>query len=130
VDPRVLDELRALLRDRTELGLVVLFGSCARGTEREASDLDVAILPTRDLSSVEEAELEAALERATHREIDLVRLDRTDDIVLRREIARGMPLREGRPGMYARFAASAALTAAGGRSRSLLRWADCVTQPA
>ena len=103
------DELRALLRDRRELALVVLFGSCAQGTQGEGSDVDVAVLPVGELSSADEAQLEGSIARLAGREVDFVRLDRTEDIVLRREIARGTPLREGEPGAFARFAADAVL---------------------
>ena len=109
VKTHVADDLQALLRDRHELALVVLFGSCSQGTEREGSDVDVAVLPAGELSSADEAQLEGAIARLAGREVDLVRLDRTEDIVLRREIARGTPLREGEPGAFARFAADAVL---------------------
>jgi len=103
------DALRTLLRDRRDLGTVVLFGSCARGAEGARSDIDIAVLPPGDLSAAAEADVEDAVARLTGREVDLVRLDRTEDLVLRREIARGIPLREHSPGAFARFAADAAL---------------------
>lgn len=107
--PPALDLLRAPLRDRDALALVVLFGSVAAGTARPDSDLDVAVLPAGDWSASDEAELIGALEDASGREIDLVRLDHVDDLVLRREIARGVALREARPGLFARFRAEATL---------------------
>ena len=73
-------------RPREDVALAVVFGSFAKGTSREASDLDLAILPTGAFSLEDEAQLVDAVERATNREVDLVRLDRTEDIVLRREI--------------------------------------------
>ena len=76
---------------------------------RPDSDLDVAVLPLGAWSAVDEAALVDALERATGRDVDLVRLDRVDDVVLRREVARGLPLREHTPLAFARFAAEAAL---------------------
>ena len=109
VSTHVADELRQLLRDRHDLALVVLFGSCAQGKEREGSDIDVAVLPAGELSSVDEAQLEGAIARLTGRDVDLVRLDRTDDVILRREIARGVPLRQGARGAFARFTADAVL---------------------
>lgn len=98
-----------MLGARSDLALAVLFGSVARGEARPDSDLDVAILPTGRFSAVDEARLVEALSLASGREVDLVRLDRVEDVVLRREIARGMPLREAERGDFARFAADAML---------------------
>jgi hypothetical protein len=69
----------------------------------------VAIVPVRAFSATDEADLIEALHRETGREVDLVRLDRVDDVVLRREVARGLPLREAAAGAFARFAAEAVL---------------------
>lgn len=104
-----LEFLRALLAQRTDLALVVLFGSTARGCARPDSDLDVAVVPLGAWSAVDEAAFVDALERATGRDVDLLRLGRVDDVVLRREVARGVPLREHTPFAFARFAAEAAL---------------------
>ncbi len=109
MEPAELDRLRAALRDLQSAGLVVLFGSCAKGSPRADSELDVAVLPSGPLSAADEADLEDALARASGRAVDLLRLDRTDDVVLRREVARGVLLREERPGSFARFRADAAL---------------------
>jgi predicted nucleotidyltransferase/uncharacterized protein YutE (UPF0331/DUF86 family) len=52
-----------------------LFGSRARGLEREDSDWDVAVYFGRDVSLVDEAELAAELSRALGAEVDVVALD-------------------------------------------------------
>ena len=51
--------------------------------------------------------------QATGRELDLVRLDRTEDIILRREIAHGVLVGESVPGAFARF-----------RGEALVEWLD------
>ena len=107
--PHDIGALRARLAARGDLALAVVFGSVARGEARPESDLDVAIQPAAQFSAVDEARLVEALARATGREVDLVRLDRVEDVVLRREIARGLPIREAVPGEFARFAADAML---------------------
>jgi len=110
VDGELLDTLRGLLGARDEVALAVVFGSVAKGTARPSSDLDLAVLPTAALSLEGEAQLVQAVERATGREVDLVRLDRIEDIVLRREIGlHGVAVREARPGNFARFRAEAQL---------------------
>jgi predicted nucleotidyltransferase len=110
VDGELLDTLRKLLAARDEVALAVVFGSVAKGSARPSSDLDLALLPTGAFSLEDEARLVPDLERATGREVDLVRLDRTEDIVLRREIGlHGVAVREARPGNFARFRAEAQL---------------------
>jgi predicted nucleotidyltransferase len=99
--------LRQALEGDETVALAVLFGSFAKGRAHAASDVDVAIVPARDLSLEGEAALVARLERATGRTVDLVRLDRTEDLVLRREVALGALLWETNAGAFARFRAEA-----------------------
>jgi predicted nucleotidyltransferase len=105
----IADDLHRVFEGRSNLAFVALFGSCARGCERPDSDVDLALLPTGAFSLADEADLEAAVEQATGREVDLVRLDRTDDIILRREIAKGEAVFEAKAGLFGRFRAEAAV---------------------
>jgi predicted nucleotidyltransferase len=91
------------------LRLAILFGSAARGRLRRDSDVDVAILPTGEMSLADELDLQAALERAVGRTVDLVRLDRADPIV-RYEVARhGSVLVADPPHEAPRFLAAAGI---------------------
>lgn len=109
----LVEALRALISRsdaRTWLGLAVLFGSRARGTTHEGSDVDVGVFPdARAPSLAEELALEEALCRSTGLEVDLVRLDGADAILRHRAAREGVVVFESRPGALARFAASAAL---------------------
>lgn len=92
------------------LHVALLFGSAAGGRLHASSDVDVGIVPKdRNISLRLELELQADLERACRRPVDLVRLDVTDTLV-RWEAARsGRVLFESPPGAAARFRAEAAL---------------------
>jgi predicted nucleotidyltransferase len=58
---------------------VWLFGSCARGDERQRSDIDVAILPRDELPSGFFGELDADIEESTiPYDVDLVDLRYAD----------------------------------------------------
>lgn len=115
-DPRyahcvaTLDErILAALRAGPPLRLAILFGSRASGRVHAESDVDVAIVPVDpELALSAELALQDAIARAANLDVDLVRADRADTVV-RREIARGRPLLEERPGTFARFAADAML---------------------
>jgi predicted nucleotidyltransferase len=91
------------------VALAVLFGSGARGTARADSDVDIGVrLVGGELTLEHDLELTVALERALHREVDLVDLDRATPL-LRREAARGRCLYEREPGAFGDFVARALL---------------------
>ena len=75
----VRDAVREVVRQRTDIQLVVLFGSRARGNARPESDVDLGILPAQgsELGLTDELALQAMLERRLDTPVDLVRLDRT-----------------------------------------------------
>jgi predicted nucleotidyltransferase len=69
--------LRSILPD-LPLRLVILFGSVARGSATTKSDVDLGVLPSRELSLTEELALQGRLEEAVGAGVDLVRLDHAD----------------------------------------------------
>jgi predicted nucleotidyltransferase len=102
-------EAIALLRPvlgRAPLRLAALFGSGARDVLRADSDLDVGIVP-RDpaMSLAEELRLQADLEKATGRTVDLVRLDRASTLLRWRAARDGIPLFHEAPRDWSRFVA-------------------------
>ncbi len=103
-----MEQLRRVLSQSSGIRLAVLFGSFARGRERPDSDLDIAITPDRDVSLRWELELQVELERACHRRVDLIRLDRASTL-LRWHVARDGLLLAARPAVeWMRFRAAAA----------------------
>jgi predicted nucleotidyltransferase len=88
----VIAAVRAVLQGRA-VRLAVLFGSAARGAMRDDSDVDVGILPVDASMSLEtELALQASLERALGRCVDLVRLDRADILTRWRVAREGAPV--------------------------------------
>jgi predicted nucleotidyltransferase len=79
--------------ERVRLRLAVLFGSAARGSLRDDSDIDVGIVPSDpQITLNEELALQADLERAFGRRVDLVRLDRASVLLRWRAAREGVPL--------------------------------------
>lgn len=75
--------LRSVVAAGPPLRLAVLFGSQATGRANPGSDLDVAIVPiASDLTAEEESTLVSALSAAANAEVDLVRLDRADRVIV------------------------------------------------
>ncbi|MCC7541042.1 MAG: nucleotidyltransferase domain-containing protein [Deltaproteobacteria bacterium] len=90
--------------------LALLFGSTARGTARTDSDLDVAIVPADpDLPLAEELALEARLEHATGRPVEVVRADRAARAVAWRIARDGIVLFADSPHAASRFRARIAI---------------------
>jgi predicted nucleotidyltransferase len=79
-----IDELRRALEGDATAQLAVIFGSAARGAQRNNSDLDVGVL---GVAADQLSALQLTLARATGRSVDLVALE-TAPPLLRFEIAR------------------------------------------
>jgi predicted nucleotidyltransferase len=107
---RPLDDIRRALGTEPTLRLAVLFGSAVRGGLRDDSDIDVEIVPRDpDLPLSAELDLQARLERACRRHVDLVRLHRASTL-LRWEAARHAVMILAEPsGEFSRFLEHAAL---------------------
>ncbi len=96
----VSDELvtiRQVLAPRPDVQLAFLFGSTARGSATDSSDIDLAILAPGDTQLLVAAELTLALGR----EVDVLDLDRAPIPVLERIIEEGILVHEGRAGAAA-----------------------------
>ena len=77
-----IDQLREALDDLDGIRLAIVFGSVARGHATDSSDLDIAILGERPLSSDLKSAIISTLGRATGRPIDLVDLGRAGEPLL------------------------------------------------
>ena len=100
------DRLRQHAASRPEVKLAVLFGSNARGTAGPKSDVDLGLLLEPD-TRPNRIEIEAELERAAHRTLDVIYLDEAPPL-LRFEISKdGMVLAEREEGLWSRFKARA-----------------------
>lgn len=87
---------RALARF-PKVSLALVFGSIARGTARDDSDLDVAIAGI----GVDVLDVAAALSREVGRDVQVVRLEDASIPLLDEIIDHGVVVHEGRPGAAA-----------------------------
>lgn len=69
-----------LLRLKFDCEAIVLFGSYARNTQREDSDIDIAIKSKRTISKIDIFDMIQDLERITKKDIDLVDLNQITDV--------------------------------------------------
>jgi predicted nucleotidyltransferase len=92
------------------LRLAVLFGSGARDALRPDSDIDIGYVPLEPTMTLgEELALQATLEKATGRSVDLVRLDRASTLLRWRVAREGVPVLTLHPYEWPRFVAQAGI---------------------
>jgi predicted nucleotidyltransferase len=87
--------------------VVYAFGSVASGEDTPHSDVDLAVLASRPLDSVERWTLQETLASELHRSVDLVDLRRASTVMRAQVIAHGNVLWEADPVARARFEATA-----------------------
>ncbi len=99
----LLADLRAALRTEPNVRSVVLFGSTARGTDTEESDIDLLVELVDD-SIAKVAQLEARLEQRLGREVQVVRLPEAESkpALLYTILQEGRPLLD-RDGTWAKL---------------------------
>lgn len=92
--PGITNHIRQALAGRADIRLAILFGSQARGTARDDSDIDIAV----DAPGVDLLDLAAMLAQALDREVDVVPLDDPSIPLLEMLIRDGIVVHEARRG--------------------------------
>ncbi|MCP4656341.1 MAG: nucleotidyltransferase domain-containing protein [bacterium] len=99
----LVETLGEALTERPEVELALLFGSRARGTQREDSDVDVAVEGDR----VDPFELAAHLSLKSGHEVDVVDLRRAGYPLLKAILREGIVVYQGRKGGEGRWRSQA-----------------------
>lgn len=73
------ENIKNILLKKFECEVIVLFGSYARNTQNEESDIDIAIKSNREISKKEIFETRLELEEVIKNDIDLINLDSIND---------------------------------------------------
>lgn len=101
----LVESLRSALAGRSDVELALLFGSRARGTEHEESDVDLAVLGPH----LDRAALAAELSAHLGIEVDVVPLVDPGVPLLQRLVDESMVVHEGIPGAAATWRSAALL---------------------
>ncbi len=102
--------ITSVLNDGPPLRFGLIFGSAASDTMHSGSDVDVGIVPRDDeLPLHVELALQARLEHACGRPVDLVRLDRASTLLKWKAIRQGIPVAVRSAIDLKRFTVAAAL---------------------
>ncbi len=76
---QVFENLKDRILKEFDCDAIVLFGSYARGTENNESDIDLAFKTKRKITKKEIFYLKQELEEIAHKDIDLINLDTIGD---------------------------------------------------
>jgi len=105
LDTAQIGRLATLLDERFGLDALWVFGSVARGTATETSDVDLAALFSRRAPPLEVLDAREAVGRALGRDVDLVDLDRASPILAMQVLHHGRLVVDRHPSRRQRFVA-------------------------
>lgn len=80
------------IREAVNPSFIILFGSFAKGKEREESDIDLAYFSNEKLSSYERFILAGELALIAGREVDLVDIKQIDTVFTMQVFEQGIPI--------------------------------------
>lgn len=75
-----LEKVITLLKEKLDCDAIVLFGSYARGTQTQESDIDIAFKTKKEINSETQFELMQELEEILKIDVDLINLDKITDV--------------------------------------------------
>lgn len=71
----IIEKLKEVLIEKCKPEAIILFGSYARGTQNNESDIDIAIKTNQKMSKLDIFNLKNELEEIAKKDIDLINLD-------------------------------------------------------
>ena len=74
-----LEIIKKIILEKIDCNAILLFGSYARGTQNEESDIDIAIKPSKEISKKDIFYLSQEIEDAIKIDVDLIKLDNIGD---------------------------------------------------
>ncbi len=83
---QIKDKIIEIITSKIECEAIVVFGSYARGTQNEESDIDIAIKLNNDITKRDLYEISNKLEEELKRDIDLINLDMVENDGFKYEI--------------------------------------------
>jgi len=84
-----------------DIGVAILYGSCAAGKMNQASDVDIAVAGAQRLSIAERARIAACLARRVQRDVDVIDLQAISGVLLHQALAHGTPVLVRNKPLYA-----------------------------
>lgn len=88
----IVEQCKAALQDEPGIEVAVLYGSCARGTQRADSDVDIAVAAAQPLSPDERVALATRLALKLGRDVDILDLRQPPCAAMHQALTCGRPL--------------------------------------
>ena len=92
LEKNIKNQLIKLIQTKINPDFIILFGSFAKGTNRDDSDIDLAYFSKGLLSSYERFELTGELAELAGREVDLIDLKQIDTVFTMQIFSQGIPI--------------------------------------
>ncbi|MER1998447.1 MAG: nucleotidyltransferase domain-containing protein [Lysinibacillus sp.] len=92
LNQEIQQQLIEALKQHVQPDFILLFGSFAKGTAREDSDIDLAYFSKQQVSSYERFLLAGDLASIANREVDLVDLKQIDTVFTMQIFEQGIPI--------------------------------------
>ncbi|MEE1132812.1 MAG: nucleotidyltransferase domain-containing protein [Caryophanon sp.] len=90
--PELQQQLIACIKQHVQPDFILLFGSFAKGTARDDSDIDLAYFSKQQLSSYERFLLAGELAGIAGREVDLIDIKQIDTVFTMQIFEQGIPI--------------------------------------
>jgi len=97
MDAGIIDKLTAFFDAKPAIILALLYGSCARGTETEKSDADIAVAMSKPLSLDNRLSLQLELALFLKKEIDLVDIRKITGLLHYKVFTEGVCIKKTQP---------------------------------
>ena len=92
-----IEKIRGFCSEQPGIAALYVFGSAAAGKDRKKSDIDLAIMSTRRVASMERVQMETALSNLLHRDVDLVVFDQCSPLLQHQILANGRMIYQSDP---------------------------------
>lgn len=92
LDQNMQSRIVSIIRSKLPVYFIIIFGSFAKGNEREDSDLDVALFGEHEISAYERFKLAGELASLVGREVDLVDIRQVDTVFTMQIFSQGVPI--------------------------------------
>lgn len=92
LNPNIQNQIVTIIQSKLPVHFIIVFGSYAKGNEREDSDLDIALFSEHEIPAYERFILAGELASALGIEVDLIDIRQIDTVFTMQIFSQGVPI--------------------------------------
>lgn len=96
----IIEKLKTIFSEFSDIKVAILYGSFARGREKQNSDIDIALAGEKKIKIPRLLEIQAKLSKNLNREIDLIDLNIATGTVFKEAMTKGKFILNNSPLLY------------------------------